>query len=131
MISWDEYQEEGTTVAKATPVPEVVNEVIKQSVTHEQKQREKTSSEVSETKSISPEGINQSADKISAAANIVANMDVSAGLEELEQGAKRIEVDQKKMINCRADLNQLVPLNTIGLGKNISMAVLTIGCLKK
>ena len=110
MISWDEYQEEGTTVAKAAPVPEVVNEVIKQSVTHEaESNEEKASSEVSETKSISPEGINQSADKISAAANIVANMDVSAGLEELEQGAKRIEVDQKKMINCRADLNQLVP----------------------
>ena len=110
MISWDEYQEEGTTVAKVAPVPEVVNEVIKQSVTHEaESKEEKTSSEVSETKSISPEGINQSADKISAAANIVANMDVSAGLEELEQGAKRIEVDQKKMINCRADLNQLVP----------------------
>ena len=47
MISWDEYQEEGTTVAKATPVPEVVNEVIKQSVTHEaESNEEKASSEV-------------------------------------------------------------------------------------
>ena len=31
------------------------------------------------------------------------------GLEELEFGAGRIAVDDKKMINCRADLNQLVP----------------------
>ena len=31
------------------------------------------------------------------------------GLEELEFGAKRLAVDDKKMINCRADLNQLVP----------------------
>lgn len=31
------------------------------------------------------------------------------GLEELEIGARRIEVDDKKIINCRADLNQLVP----------------------
>ena len=31
------------------------------------------------------------------------------GLEELEFGAKRLVVDDKKMINCRADLNQLVP----------------------
>ena len=31
------------------------------------------------------------------------------GLEELEMGAARIRVDDKKIINCRADLNQLVP----------------------
>ena len=31
------------------------------------------------------------------------------GLEELEFGAKRLAVDAKKMINCRADLNQLIP----------------------
>lgn len=33
----------------------------------------------------------------------------STGLEELEMGASRIRVDDKKIINCRADLNQLVP----------------------
>lgn len=32
------------------------------------------------------------------------------GLENLEMGARRIEVDDKKIINCRADLNQLFPL---------------------
>ncbi|WP_367606558.1 ribonucleotide-diphosphate reductase subunit beta [Legionella sp. W05-934-2] len=31
------------------------------------------------------------------------------GLENLEMGAARIHVDDKKIINCRADLNQLVP----------------------
>ncbi len=31
------------------------------------------------------------------------------GLETLEMGADRIQVDDKKIINCRADLNQLVP----------------------
>ena len=31
------------------------------------------------------------------------------GLEALEMGAARICVDDKKIINCRADLNQLVP----------------------
>ncbi len=34
---------------------------------------------------------------------------VARGLEELELGAERIRVDDKRMINCRADLNQLVP----------------------
>lgn len=31
------------------------------------------------------------------------------GLEDLEMGAARIHVDDKMIINCRADLNQLVP----------------------
>lgn len=33
----------------------------------------------------------------------------ATGLEALEMGAARIQVDDKKIINCRADLNQLVP----------------------
>jgi ribonucleoside-diphosphate reductase beta chain len=33
----------------------------------------------------------------------------ATGLESLEMGAERIRVDDKKIINCRADLNQLVP----------------------
>ena len=33
----------------------------------------------------------------------------STGLEALEMGAARIQVDDKRIINCRADLNQLVP----------------------
>ena len=33
----------------------------------------------------------------------------ATGLENIEMGAKRIQVDDKKIINCRADLNQLVP----------------------
>ncbi|MCF7985001.1 MAG: ribonucleotide-diphosphate reductase subunit beta [Thiohalocapsa sp.] len=33
----------------------------------------------------------------------------ATGLESLEMGAGRVRVDDKKIINCRADLNQLVP----------------------
>jgi ribonucleoside-diphosphate reductase beta chain len=44
-----------------------------------------------------------------AAEAAIANMDTSAGVEELEMGASRVSVDEKAMINCRADLNQLVP----------------------
>ncbi len=46
---------------------------------------------------------------LEAAKKALENMDVSAGLEELEMGAERVQVDDKRMINCRADLNQLVP----------------------
>lgn len=33
----------------------------------------------------------------------------ATGLETIEMGAARVQVDDKKIINCRADLNQLVP----------------------
>ncbi len=33
----------------------------------------------------------------------------ATGLEDIEMGAARVRVDDKKIINCRADLNQLVP----------------------
>ena len=39
----------------------------------------------------------------------VAKHQGATGLELLEMGAGRIHVDDKKIINCRADLNQLVP----------------------
>ena len=44
-----------------------------------------------------------------AAQQALESLDVAPGLEELEMGAERVQVDQKRMINCRADLNQLVP----------------------
>ncbi len=43
------------------------------------------------------------------ASNGTANMGGITGLEQLAMGAARIRVDDKKIINCRADLNQLVP----------------------
>lgn len=33
----------------------------------------------------------------------------ATGLEQVERGAARVHVDDKQIINCRADLNQLVP----------------------
>ena len=47
-----------------------------------------------------------------AAATVVdaAAVDAGAtGLEDIEMGASRIRVDDKKIINCHADLNKLVP----------------------
>ncbi|MCL4104403.1 UNVERIFIED_CONTAM: hypothetical protein GTU68_047365 [Idotea baltica] len=46
---------------------------------------------------------------IARAAKAVENIDVAPGLEDLEMGAARVTVDEKAMINCRVDLNQLVP----------------------
>jgi len=38
----------------------------------------------------------------------LAVLDATPGLEDLGMGAGRISVDDKRMINCRSDLNQLV-----------------------
>ena len=48
------------------------------------------------------------------AASVTGPVDAEAaggatGLESLEMGAGRVRVDDKRIINCRADLNQLVP----------------------
>ncbi|MDD9869049.1 MAG: ribonucleotide-diphosphate reductase subunit beta [Gammaproteobacteria bacterium] len=43
------------------------------------------------------------------AANGAAVRGGATGLETIEMGASRIQVDDKQIINCRADLNQLVP----------------------
>ena len=62
------------------------------------------------TSKTSNTGLDNSAPgNVAEAARAVAQLDVAVGLEELEMGAARIEVDDKRMINCRADLNQLVP----------------------
>ncbi|NQD54451.1 ribonucleotide-diphosphate reductase subunit beta, partial [Pseudomonas sp. CM25] len=37
------------------------------------------------------------------------DLDIAEGLAELEGSSARVAVDEKRMINCRADLNQLVP----------------------
>ena len=47
-------------------------------------------------------------DQISAESTDVVDQGYT-GMENLEKGAGRIQVDDKAIINCRADLNQLIP----------------------
>ena len=96
MLNWDDYNvAEGDAPVSApqqqAPVqPEVVNKALETL-----NQEEAASAPIT--------------DQVQAAAEAVANIDTAPGLEELEMGASRISVDEKAMINCRADLNQLVP----------------------
>ncbi len=52
------------------------------------------------------------------------------GLEEIVFNAARIKVDEKRIINCRADLNQLVPFKYEWAWQKYLDACATIGCLK-
>ena len=47
--------------------------------------------------------------QIQQAITDLESLDIITGVEELEGSAVRVKVDDKRMINCRADLNQLVP----------------------
>jgi len=51
----------------------------------------------------------ESAEKETTTAPAAATSVAATGLEELEMGADRIRVEDKKIINCPLDVNQLVP----------------------
>ena len=94
MLNWDDYNvaegESQAATQQQTPVqPEVVNKALETLV--------ETPAAVAATS------------QVQAAAAAIANIDTAQGLAELEMGGSRISVDEKAMINCRADLNQLVP----------------------
>jgi len=52
---------------------------------------------------------NVSGSRLEKAKSAIENFDAKLGEEALEGSGSRVSVDQKAMINCRADVNQLVP----------------------
>jgi len=102
MLTWDDYnQEEGVTSAATAPEPAVVA-----AAAAAQQVAEAPAAPAAPAENAEPQGATAA---MQAAEAAIAGMDTSAGEEELEMGAARISVDEKAMINCRADLNQLVP----------------------
>jgi ribonucleoside-diphosphate reductase beta chain len=99
MLTWDDYNQEDSMAATAAPEPAVVAAAAAA-------QEVVTAPEPAVAE---PAPAEPSPEAMQAAEAVIANMDASAGVEELEMGASRLSVDEKAMINCRADLNQLVP----------------------
>jgi ribonucleoside-diphosphate reductase beta chain len=62
-----------------------------------------------ESKSDSLSYSSASSDRKDKAIAGLDNLDTEAGLADLEGASARVSVDEKQMINCRADVNQLVP----------------------
>ena len=101
MLNWDDYnQDDSNNLAAQTPAPAVVAAAV--ATEHAAEETTVPAAAAIATK-------DASVTAMKAAEAAVANMDASAGIEELEIGAARVSVDEKAMINCRADLNQLVP----------------------
>jgi len=115
MLNWDEYHKEeaapgasaGAHAAAAAAKPAVV-EAATAAVPVEP---EAVVAQVAAqpTAAIDPVLEAQASENVARAVAAVESLDVEAGLEDLEMGAARVSVDEKAMINCRADLNQLVP----------------------
>ena len=120
MLNWDELNEvENTEKTKQVP-QEVVKEASKQ-----------TAQEIEEPVLNETKSSVQAGDRAQLAKEAIENLDVTEGEEELEGQSGRVQVDDKAMINCRADLNQLVPFKYDWAWQNILMGVQTIGCHKK
>ena len=101
MLNWDDYnQEENSAVTAPEPA------VVAAAAAAQQVAETPAAPAAAATDTTTPEPATAA---MQAAEAAIANMDASAGEEELEMGAARISVDEKAMINCRADLNQLVP----------------------
>jgi ribonucleoside-diphosphate reductase beta chain len=96
MLNWDDYhKEEAAPANAAAAVMEMAN-----------------SKQAAPESDVEPSVVQATAttsSNIAKAAEEVEHIDVAPGLEELEMGAARVSVDEKAMINCRVDLNQLVP----------------------
>ena len=106
MLNWDEYGKEEATsppitpeIKKETPAPS--NEV----------QQSEPAQPAESSASSEPSNIGEGS-RAEVARKAVNSIDETAGKEELDEmmaNAGRVQVDQKMMINCKADLNQLVP----------------------
>ena len=96
MLSWDDFNSEET---QKTPVAEPAKAQVAM-------QQTAVVNDDAVTPAKNPPISTGSINDVSEALD---NLDIEKGLEELEGASSRVDVDQKQMINCRADVNQLVP----------------------
>ena len=96
MLSWEEFEEK-----EVKPVKAETQEKQAQPAPQPQAEQVEQPKVALQTGSLS--------DRLERAKKAVADFDKQTGEEALEGMGSRVDVDQKAMINCRADVNQLVP----------------------
>ena len=104
MLNWDDYGKEENNTPAVVNVSESVKEVQK---------AETPAKPAMDTAAPVPSAENkiiEEGTRAETAREAVKNLDEAAGIAELDQVmGSRVQVDDKMMINCNADLNQLVP----------------------
>tara|TARA_B100001027_G_scaffold12776_1_gene7754 strand:+ start:141 stop:1355 length:1215 start_codon:yes stop_codon:yes gene_type:complete len=88
MLSWDDFDEK--------------EKIAESSVSKQVLKREETPAPAAPIEK-------KTAQKVSAEVPGLESLDLEAGLADLEGASARVDVSEKKMINSRADVNQLVP----------------------
>ena len=118
MLSWDDFNQEdtattGAAVAPPPPPPPPVEASETPAPVQHSPESALAVNDASGSQSFAPHAeateSTSNVDALQKAIDDLSSLDVSAGVEELEGTANRVAVDDKAMINCRADLNQLVP----------------------
>ncbi|MED5388558.1 MAG: ribonucleotide-diphosphate reductase subunit beta [Pseudomonadota bacterium] len=111
MLSWDEFNAQETPAAKPQPKPATPPqpETVSAEATPATQAPGAGSPADDGGAELQGRRDNAATDAVERAQAAVAEMDITEGVAELEGTAGRVEVDDKRMINCRADLNQLVP----------------------
>lgn len=104
MLSWDEFDQEEAPA----PLPKIDKEKVEASTVIDEVVNQAAEVE-SPASTIDPTTQLNNLSALQKAKNELESLDMSAGADELEGAATRVAVDDKRMINCRADLNQLVP----------------------
>ena len=100
MLSWDEFDTDAALDVTA-PIVEANLQAVAQKT---------ETSAPADVKDDSTSGtVIADEDALLRAQKALEALNIAEGLEELEGTATRVTVDDKAMINCRADLNQLVP----------------------
>ena len=94
MLNWDEYNKDEAAVVQQEAMTS--KPVVQEAVAEAPEVKEEASSV-------------EAGARAAQAAQSLQNLDVEEGVKELDALGGRVEVDQKAMINCKADLNQLVP----------------------
>ena len=97
MLSWEEFEEKEKEIQ---PVKAQIPEKKAEQAAPQNQEVEQPKVAL-QTGSLS--------DRLERAKKAVADFDKQTGEEALEGMGSRVDVDQKAMINCRADVNQLVP----------------------
>ena len=97
MLNWDDYNESEKAPKPKQTKPEIEPPAPESIIEEAQEQVEENFTPV------------ESGDRAQQAKDAIQSLDTKEGEEELEVLAGRVQVDDKAMINCRADLNQLVP----------------------
>ena len=99
MLSWEDFDQE-ETLSKQAESP--TGQSSAEKLVREQPQQDSLENVDLDRKKDHSRQIQQ-------AITDLESLDISTGMEELEGSAVRVKVDDKRMINCRADLNQIVP----------------------